>query len=124
MRDLNPKSYLEHARLMLGRKTFAVGIFERGITLYRQQMRALNLIHAMLMTAPLKPGSKIAVIGGGAFGMTAAAAGAWVGYEVKLYERHPVDKSALLRLAKSRSRKQIRGATVDELAGRNGESGC
>jgi thioredoxin reductase len=90
---MTAKSYLEHARLVRERSYFAVGIFEHGITLYRQQMRALNLVHAMLMRrkAPsFKPGSKVAVIGGGAFGMTAAAAAAWVGYEVKLYESHSV----------------------------------
>lgn len=92
MRGLTAAEYLTHARPIPSTARFAVGTYERNITLYRQQMRALNLVHAMaddgLGAAPYAPGTQVAVIGGGAFGLTAAAAAAWVGYEVRLYERH------------------------------------
>jgi hypothetical protein len=44
---LRPDAFLEHARPIAGKQRFAVGTFERGITFYRQQMRALNLVYAM-----------------------------------------------------------------------------
>jgi hypothetical protein len=82
---MSPREFLEHARPIAGRNQFIVGTFERGITFYRQQVRALNLVHAMTAprkgkkSAPFKPGAKIAVIGGGAFGLTAAAGGVgWI----------------------------------------------
>lgn len=92
MRGLTPAEYLAHSQPMPHTARFAVGTYERNITLYRQQMRALNLIYAMaedsIGAAPYPPGTKVAVIGGGAFGLTVAAAATWVGYEVRLYEKH------------------------------------
>lgn len=93
---MSPSKFLEHARPIAGRNQFIVGTFERGITFYRQQVRALNLVHAMTApkpgksSAPFKPGLKVAVIGGGAFGLTAAAAGVWVGLDIHLFEKSQV----------------------------------
>jgi NADPH-dependent 2,4-dienoyl-CoA reductase/sulfur reductase-like enzyme len=61
---------------------YLVGIFARGVTVYSQQIRALNLIWALVeqrllackvTRAPRERGS-IAIIGGGFAGLTAAAA--------------------------------------------------
>jgi FAD dependent oxidoreductase len=64
---------------------YLVGIFARGVTVYSQQIRAFNLIWALveqgILTCELKedgtdPGKRasIAIIGGGFAGLTAAAA--------------------------------------------------
>lgn len=90
---MTPNQFLEHSRLQSGSNQFAVGAFERGITFYRQQIRALNLIYAMRTARDQNghpffgPRSKVLIIGGGAFGVTAATAASWVGFEVHLLER-------------------------------------
>jgi hypothetical protein len=89
---MTPEQFLLHCRLYPQRNLFAVGTFERGITFYSQQVRALNLIYAMHEARRsnrrrFPAGTKVAVIGGGAFGLAAAAAASWVGYRVCLFER-------------------------------------
>lgn len=87
-------AFLAHARPVAGSNRFAVGTYERNITLFRQQMRALNLVYAMRTASddglPENRIGRVAVIGGGAFGVTAAAAAASVGMEVHLYEQHQI----------------------------------
>jgi hypothetical protein len=67
------------------RPLYLVGIFERGVTVYSQQIRALNLIWALVETGALRCKLKprapykgerasVAIIGGGFAGLTAAAA--------------------------------------------------
>jgi hypothetical protein len=53
---------------------YIVGCLERRVTLYSQQVRALNLVHALIETGKLTATKKIAVVGAGAAGLTAAAA--------------------------------------------------
>jgi flavin-dependent dehydrogenase len=66
-----------------------LGSYDRRITFYSQQVRALSLVHALHMEGYLRADSRIAVIGGGAAGITAAAAAALVTQnEVVLFERH------------------------------------
>lgn len=55
---------------------FVIGSFDRRITFYSQQVRALSLIHALKELGYLHANPKIAVVGGGAAGVTAAAAAA------------------------------------------------
>ena len=70
---------------MPDRPLYLVGIFERGVTVYSQQIRALNLIWALVqkgsLPCKLHPRARdkgerasIAIIGGGFAGLTAAAA--------------------------------------------------
>ncbi|HEX8434030.1 FAD-dependent oxidoreductase, partial [Archangium sp.] len=66
---------------------YVLGCFERRITLYTQQVRALNLVHSLFTEERLKPGSKLAVIGGGAAGLTAAAGAATRGARVTVFEQ-------------------------------------
>lgn len=71
---------------------FFLGCFERRVTLYSQQVRALNLVDAILETREILPphGGRVAVIGGGASGLTTAAAFARSGLDlahIDLYER-------------------------------------
>jgi hypothetical protein len=85
-------SFLRNAQPTPGQSRFMVGTFERGITLYRQQIRALNLIYALVEAREdakpiIAPSSQIAIIGGGAFGVTAAAAAAYAGFDTILLEQ-------------------------------------
>lgn len=66
---------------------FVLGCYDRRITFYAQQVRALSLVHALADQGYLKSNPRIAVIGAGAAGMTAAAAAALVsGSQVVLFE--------------------------------------
>lgn len=56
---------------------YVLGSFERRVTLYAQQVRALNLAFVLFDTGRLTPGATVAVIGGGASGLTAARRSAW-----------------------------------------------
>jgi hypothetical protein len=51
-----------------------VGCFEPRVTLYFQQVRALNLIHDLLEAGQVPTQGRIAIIGAGAAGITAATA--------------------------------------------------
>lgn len=53
---------------------YALGVMERGVTIYNQQVRAHNLTWAISQAAPPKePPSSFAIIGGGIAGLTTAA---------------------------------------------------
>jgi hypothetical protein len=93
---LTPKAFLKRARVFPNENIFAVGTFESGITIYGQQVRALNLAYALKKwkderdgrPMSLSPPPSLAVVGGGAFGITCAAAAQQVGFSVDLFERH------------------------------------
>src|ERR1700736_2253268 len=54
---------------------FFLGCFESRVTVLSQQQRALNLIDAIIASQKIvRPNGRIAIIGGGVSGMTAAAA--------------------------------------------------
>lgn len=57
---------------------FVIGSFDRRITFYSQQVRALSLVHALKELGYLQANPRIAVIGGGAAGLAAAAAAALI----------------------------------------------
>lgn len=94
----NAMSTSEHSRIVqvwlerlqmkkLDDRAYLLGVFEPGITIYRQQVRALNLVYALAAQKRLSKEMKIAVIGGGFSGITAAAAALAMGCTVELYER-------------------------------------
>src|SRR5690348_5336751 len=66
---------------------YVLGSFARYATLFSQQVRALNLIFLLHETQSLGSGSNVAVVGGGAAGLTAAAAAARVGATVTVLEK-------------------------------------
>lgn len=69
---------------------FIIGIYQKGITIYRQQVRALNLFHALVDTGKLKKGQgSVAIIGGGIGGLTFAAAARKAKINVTIFERAP-----------------------------------
>jgi len=63
-----------------------VGAFDRRITFYSQQVRALRLAHALSRPGNLRPTDNIAVVGAGAAGVTAALGLALLGNDVMLYD--------------------------------------
>lgn len=89
------REFLSQARAVTGQAVFSVGTFERGITIYGQQLRALNLAFALKLWQeprhrPIADDSppSVAVVGGGVFGVTFAAAAHQIGFNVDLFERH------------------------------------
>lgn len=55
-------------------RVFVIGSFDTRITFFSQQVRALNLVDALVSTANLNDVQRIAVIGAGAAGLAASAA--------------------------------------------------
>jgi tetratricopeptide (TPR) repeat protein len=66
---------------------YVLGCYDRLKTVYAQQCRALSLIHALFHIRELNKGRRLGVVGGGAAGITAAAAAARMGADVVLWER-------------------------------------
>ena len=70
---------------------YVLGCLERRVTLYSQQVRALNLAWALHGVGRIATGAKtktrVAVVGAGAAGLTIAAAAAHLGAEVDVLER-------------------------------------
>jgi hypothetical protein len=64
-----------------------LGAAETRITLYSQQIRALRTIHALKELPRLDSHSRIAIVGAGAAGTTAAIALALLGHRVELIEQ-------------------------------------
>ncbi len=65
---------------------YVLGSFARYVTLYSQQVRALNLVEALLEANVLRSGSKLTIVGAGAAGLTASAAAALAGVDVMVLE--------------------------------------
>jgi len=57
----------------IAKNIFAIGIFEKGVTVYNQQVRALNLAYLLSNQFGAQE-KKVAIIGAGVAGLTAAAA--------------------------------------------------
>ena len=77
---------------------FLLGTFARYVTIYAQQVRALNLVSALVRGGRLSPRSQVGVVGGGIAGVTAAAAAALAeAGRVSLFEREP----SLMRLQRN-----------------------
>jgi NADH dehydrogenase FAD-containing subunit len=65
---------IQTARVPNTNSVFFLGCFENRVTLYSQQVRALNLVDAILDQQLVREHGKVAIVGGGAAGITAAAA--------------------------------------------------
>jgi ribulose 1,5-bisphosphate synthetase/thiazole synthase len=86
---------------------FFLGCFENRVTLYSQQVRALNLVDAILDQQLVREHGKVAIVGGRAAGITAAAALAKAAPELQkidLFEARGLKRtSALLNRVAVRS---------------------
>lgn len=89
-RHIGATDIISHSAVPEMPGTYVLGVFESRVTLYSQQVRALNLVYALLKEGKIGKTSKVAVIGGGAAGITAAAAAASQGCRVLLIEQAAV----------------------------------
>ncbi|MFL5358174.1 FAD-dependent oxidoreductase [Archangium sp.] len=87
MRSIGVADVIRHMQVPEEPGLYVLGCFERRVTLRSQQVRALNLVHALRETGRIRQDSHVAVIGGGAAGMTLAAAAARLGCAVTLLEK-------------------------------------
>lgn len=80
---------------------YVLGCFASHVTIYSQQVRALNLVDALCRTDELTPETRVVVVGGGAAGVTAAAAAAVRGARVTIVESDsnffPIQRNAATR---------------------------
>jgi len=78
-------------RFRLAGDVYLLGSFEKGLTIYSQQVRALNLAWALIEAAPKESLERIAIVGGGFAGLSAAAGLLKKGvHHITLFERHAV----------------------------------
>lgn len=84
---LAPHQLLQHMEVPAHRGIFIVGSFERRVTLYSQQVRALNLAWSLFALKRLLPKDRVLVVGGGAAGLTFAAGAARLGARLTVLER-------------------------------------
>ncbi|HKB68093.1 MAG TPA: FAD-dependent oxidoreductase [Pyrinomonadaceae bacterium] len=81
---------LSLCQLGSSRRLYSIGpFFKSGLTVFKQQVRALNLIYVINEATKPRNGD-LAIIGGGVAGVTAAAAAAALGWKVHLFEQRPV----------------------------------
>ena len=85
-KELSDEDYLDLFKI--GDKKYLLGIYQDGITVYKQQIRALNIFQALFNTKKIKPGYTIGIIGGGVAGLTFAAACLKSGIAVQILEKH------------------------------------
>src|SRR3954469_14086205 len=78
---------LAYARVPGMDRIFVCGCFERWVSIYLQSVRGLNLAWALTESGAVRPGARVAVIGGGFAGLTSAAGLARKGARVTLFER-------------------------------------
>ena len=72
---MTPQEIVEAALVTGTKRVFVLGCFEQRVTVYSQQVRALNLVDAILSQGLVRlNGGKVAIVGGGVAGMTAAVA--------------------------------------------------
>lgn len=85
---LTPADIIAGARIPAYPGAYVLGIGDTRITFYSQQVRALELAHALQHQHLLQANARVAVIGGGAAGITLAAALALQGgTSVHLFEK-------------------------------------
>src|ERR1043166_5047240 len=67
---------------------FLLGVYAKRVTLYSQQVRAINLVDAIRFYRQPLEGTTIAIIGAGGAGLTAAARALSYGATVTLFEQN------------------------------------
>ena len=84
---MTPEDVLARCCPVAGLPVFAIGVTESGVTVASQQRRAIHLVDALVHKDLLAAGSRLAIIGAGAAGLTAAARAARAGCRVTVFER-------------------------------------
>ncbi|MDP9111290.1 MAG: hypothetical protein M3M96_06640, partial [Candidatus Eremiobacteraeota bacterium] len=72
--NVTPADVIAECIVPTTKSVFFLGSFESRVTLFAQQIRALNLADALVEQAIVRPTGRVAIIGGGVAGMTLAAA--------------------------------------------------
>jgi hypothetical protein len=90
------------ATFKLADNIYVLGCLEKGLTIYTQQVRALNLVWSMIEAAETASLQRVAIVGGGFAGLTAAAGLLKKGVpHVSIFERHaalcPLQKGSDIR---------------------------
>jgi hypothetical protein len=83
---MTPQEIVNAALVPSTSSVFILGSFEKRVTVYSQQVRALNLVDAILSEGLVRPKGKVAIVGGGVAGMTAAVALAKAAPELALLD--------------------------------------
>lgn len=85
---LKPFDVIEGASVPGHPRLYVVGCYDSRITFYSQQVRALELVHALHVQGHVSPNLRVAIVGAGAAGITLAAALALTSdASIILYER-------------------------------------
>ena len=84
-----PHELLSLMRLPQHEGVYVLGCFERRVTFYSQQVRAINLAFSLENTEELTSDTQIAIIGGGSASLTLAAALLeWTPVSILILEKH------------------------------------
>src|ERR1043165_4448925 len=68
------------------KNVYVLGCFDKRVTLYSQQVRALTLIRALYETGQLDEKTSVAIVGAGVAGVTAAIGAALLGSKITLFD--------------------------------------
>nr|WP_299506553.1 hypothetical protein [uncultured Rhizobium sp.] len=71
---MTPQELIDDSLVPGTHSVLILGSFERRVTVYSQQVRALNLVDAIIQRGLVRSNGNVAVIGGGVAGITAAVA--------------------------------------------------
>lgn len=88
---------------------YVLGCIDRRVTVYSQQVRALNLAAALRATERVKPGDLVVIVGAGAAGLTCAAGLQRLGVEVIVLEA----RDQILPLFRGRSTRWLHPGVYD-----------
>ena len=89
---------------------FILGSHARYVTVYGQQVRALNLVSALAKSGYISKYTRVGIVGGGIAGLTAAAAAATAGAgRVQVFESEP----SLMRLQRNSEKRFIHPRIYD-----------
>lgn len=84
--SFTPDDMLRYSAVPGRPHVYVVGCVEPRVTIHAQQVRALNLVHALFAVGRLRPDQELVVIGAGFAGVTAAVAAAALGARVTVLE--------------------------------------
>lgn len=87
MQPLYPHKFLELMAVPGHSGVYLLGSFARHVTIYSQQIRAVNMVDALCRTGQLGAGTRVIVVGGGVAGLTAGAASLVRGAKVTVIEQ-------------------------------------
>lgn len=85
---IRPRDILLHTQVPARPGLYVLGVFDKRVTVYSQQVRALNLVYSLAQSQLIKRGTKVMIIGAGVSGLTAAVAAAnCCGAQVTILEK-------------------------------------